>query len=466
MTGGRAVSSAILKYLVIEHLRGSVTPFTLRFDKGKKLTVIYGENGTGKSTICDAFDFIGNGKVGSLDNRGLNRTGKYWHTLGKNPSDTAVAMEFSAGSCKATIVGGRVQVDSEEHRPRVNVLRRSQILNLVEARPADRYAAISQFIDVGGVEASEANLRALIRDIESRMEVAIARVQENRDAIENFWEKAGKVGKDAIQWAKEEVIQDVASVEATRMALDSLQETFRNLFGYPETVSKLNEEISSLEADIENQKKYLLKLSEKIAGEYVEIFEILQAAQKHFENHSEPEVCPLCESAEKVDDLPAKVAERIEAQKIAGLLKEARQKLEQMESTLKQKYQALDELGNTAGLVADKFTMAAGSDALPADITLPGLPPPEKVGNWESWLSNSEELISEWRGISDQCTANKRFIDTLKASLDTLETNSEIQKDLDVLLPRIKRILEIIEAERKRYTDNILHEIAAGVGGL
>jgi len=62
------MSTTELSRLTIEHLRGSVVPFSLPFERGKKLSVIYGENGTGKTTICDAFEFMGNGKVSSLEN--------------------------------------------------------------------------------------------------------------------------------------------------------------------------------------------------------------------------------------------------------------------------------------------------------------------------------------------------------------------------------------------------------------
>ncbi|MEW8266056.1 MAG: AAA family ATPase [Candidatus Thiodiazotropha sp.] len=460
------MSNGALKTLTIEHLRGSVSPFTLAFEKGKKLTVIYGENGTGKSTICDAFDFIGNGTVGSLDKKGLNRTGKYWHTVGKKPSDTSVTLELSTGSCKGTLSRGSVLVDSEDHRPFVSVLRRSQILNLVEARPGERYAAVSHFIDVAGVETSEANLRALIRDIESQVEVAIARVQENRDTIENFWENAGKVGGDAIQWAQNEVTRDMASVEAMRRALDTLRDTFRNLFAYPEAMRTRKEEISGCEVAIEKQKQHVLDLSEKIAGEYVEILGILQAAQSHFENHPEPEVCPLCESAEKVAGLPTKVTERIESQAVASQLREARRRLEQMESSLKQKEQKLDELNNSALQDADIFIEAASDGSLPADTALPELPYPASVDDWDGWLANADELTTKWRDLSDECADSKRFVDTLKTSLETLDSNSQIQRELDELLPRLKQALEIVETERKKYTDNILHEIAIEVGRL
>ena len=53
------MSVAALKQLSIQYLRGAVAPFSLRFEKGKKLTVVYGENAAGKSTICDALEFLG-----------------------------------------------------------------------------------------------------------------------------------------------------------------------------------------------------------------------------------------------------------------------------------------------------------------------------------------------------------------------------------------------------------------------
>src|SRR5437762_2570548 len=94
--------------LTIEHLRGSVRPFSLPFEKGKKLAVIYGENGTGKSTICDAFEFLGKGRVGSLENRGLGKTSRYWHSVGKKAADVSVSLESGNSTCTGKIQKGEV----------------------------------------------------------------------------------------------------------------------------------------------------------------------------------------------------------------------------------------------------------------------------------------------------------------------------------------------------------------------
>src|ERR1039458_6559085 len=103
------MSAAGLKNLTIEHLRGSVAPFALPHEKGKKLTVVYGENASGKSTICDAFEFLGKGKVGSLENRGLGKTNKYWPSVGKRPADVSVTMEtLDSVSCRASMLRSEV----------------------------------------------------------------------------------------------------------------------------------------------------------------------------------------------------------------------------------------------------------------------------------------------------------------------------------------------------------------------
>lgn len=460
------MSNAALKSLTIEHLRGSVTPFTLNFEKGKKLTIIYGENGTGKSTICDALDFIGNGRVGSLDDRGLGRTGKYWHTVGKKPTDTSVKLDMSSGDCKATLARTGVVVNPVECRPRVNVLRRSQILNLVAAMPAARYNAISHFIDVAGVETSEANLRALIKDIERGMEVSVARVQENREAIERAWEQSGKQGKDALEWAIAEAARDLTSFEATRKTLDELRDAFQKLLVYPDELRTRDEAVTACKAEITSQKGVADELSKQVAGEYLEILDILEAAKQHFRNHPEPAVCPLCESSEKIVGLPEKVTERIESQATANRLKEARRVLSNKERQLEQHEQRLDELKNKARQDAETFTTSAKNESLPAGISLPSIPYPEKIEDWESWLADSAELIEQWRGTSDECADSKRFIESLKGSLNALEHNNQIQLELDVLLPRLKLTLEVVATERKKFTDSILHEIAEEVGRL
>ena len=85
-------TNSTLRTLRIKKFRGSTRDFTIKFDPKKSLTLIYGENGSGKTTICDAFDFLGNGKVGSLEGRGLGQIRPYWPALGTSSADILVEL--------------------------------------------------------------------------------------------------------------------------------------------------------------------------------------------------------------------------------------------------------------------------------------------------------------------------------------------------------------------------------------
>lgn len=455
-----------LKSLVIENLRGSVTPFTLTFEKGKKLAIVYGENGTGKSTICDALDFLGNGNVGSLDKRGLGRTDKYWHSVGRTPADVAVTLETASGKCVGKLKKTGVVVNPPDNHPKVQVLRRSQILNLVEAKPADRYAAIRAFIDVSGIENSEATLRALIREIEENIEVAVARVQENRKTIERFWEGAGRPGQDFLTWAAGEAKKDQSALDASRNAIEELKSALSRLLPYPERFKTQLDTKKGAENALLSAQATVNDLSAKVAGEYVEVLEILQAAQRHFAHHSHPNICPLCESAENVAGLPESVTRRIEAQAMASQFKAAQDTLKVKQRALEKENERLEELKKTAMADAEKCIEASKSASLPPHIALLPLPHPADLAVWEQWLATAPNVLEEWRRIADGFAESKKFTNTLKASLEALQKNSEIQHELDELLPRLKQTLEVVEKERRKFTDGVLQAIATEVGKL
>lgn len=460
------MTKGVIQSLVIEHLRGSVTPFKLSFEKGKKLSVIYGENGTGKSTICDAFDFLGRGNVGSLENRGLGRTNKYWHSIGRTPTDVSVRLETSDGSCKATLTRTGVVVDPEEKRPRVEVLRRSQILNLVEAKPADQYNAISRFIDVSGVEASEASLRQLIRSIEKDLEVAVARVQENTETIHRFWEQAGKPGSSAQEWATNELSNDNSVLDKAKIAIESLRLAYDKLLSYPGQYQEQLNACNDANEAVRLAESKINLLNEQVASEYIEVFEILQAAHQHFIRHPYPDVCPLCESSENVVDLPEKVRSRIASQNLANQLRSAQSALRLKQQSLVEQNQKLDYLKEKALVDAEKFKQSATCEHLPDGIELPVLAYPTDLAEWKNWLASAPKILEKWRIIADGYADSKKFTGTLKASMEALQNSSQIRRELEEVLPRLKETLNIIEDQRRNFTDGVLQKITENVSRL
>ncbi len=458
------MSATGLKKLSIEHLRGSVAPFALPFEKGKKLTIVYGENGTGKSTICDAFEFLGKGKVGSLENRGLGKTNKYWHSVGKKPADVAVTLEVSDGSsCRATIVKSDVVASPAAARPRVEVLRRSQILALVEAKPGDRYAAISRFIDVSGVEASEAALRELIRDLAGNRDVAVARVGENQDSIDQFWESAGKPGQSSLVWALTESVGDPNSSDAEVTALSALKAAYARLGDYPARLKVANQAVITAQTAAAAAQVKAQECVQTIAADAGEVMGVLESARAYLHKHPSPAVCPLCESADKVQGLDQRIAARLAS---FSSLQAAQTRTKMTGANVQRAEQQLEALREDAKKHAEAFERARAGFTWTADIAMPATPAPEDIDALETWLRASAHLPADWKKAETVRQDKKQFIGALRLALKTYTENVQAQNEIDALLPKFTRALEIVEEERRLFSDNVLANIASEVGRI
>lgn len=466
------MSKSLLKSLTITHLRGAIEPVTLSFEKNKPLTIIYGENGTGKSTICDALDFLGKGKVGSLDGRGLGGgIHAYWSSIGKQTKDIAVMLETATGCCAARLEKRDVIVDLPENRPKVEVLRRSQILSLIEAKAGERYKAIQHFIDFSGVEASEKRLREQVNELKKQCDVVDAEVYTSHTAIKRFWEQSGQSNSEPshaelLVWAKAEINQEVKHLETTKNAIETLKYTLRDLTGYPAQYQAHLEKLRASETAMQQAAQLVAELKQQAADEYLAMLPILQAAQQHFAQHPHLQVCPLCESAENAQGLAEKVNARLTAHNVAHKLKAAQSDYEEKSCVFDNKKSQLETFKLSALNKANEFLQHCQSSYLPKATPLPTLSYPNQLYAWGAWLNECNSYLIEWNKIADNCVEQQKFIRVLKKSVQDLEENQQKQGQLGILLPNLKTALEIVETERRQFTDQILHDIAAEVGRL
>lgn len=455
-----------LTALLIENLRGSVTPFRLGFEKSKKLTIIYGENGTGKSTVCDAFDLLGNGNVGSLDTRGLGQTRRYWHSVGKRAADIKVTLETSSGNCVATLGKADVSVSNQVLRPKVAVLRRSEILRLIEAKPADRYKEISRFVDVSGVEASEGTLRELIRNKSSEFGTASTRVSENTEQIERLWDEAGSPAPGAIAWATLEVQKDRSHLDQRKSAIDRMIVLWDGLAAHPPKIAGLAAQLSSAENSLQQARAELATLTDSVASDYLEVLEILKAARAHFHKHPDPSVCPLCESSEKAVGLAEEVNKRIQSQGMYEKLEAAKKTVRNREIAAQQAKQRWEDAKVDAAGAAVALENYCNDNQVHADVEIPAFPVPTDTAQWEAWRTGHQGKRDKWKSISDACVADERYVIALRGALTALQNNEKRAKDLEALIPRLKNTLEVVENERRKFTDGILDAISNRVGVL
>ncbi len=461
------MSSSSLVSLRIEHLRGAVSPFILDFEKGRKLTIVYGENGTGKSTISDAFDLLGNGTVGSLENRGVGGiTRPYWPSVGKVHGDVRIVLSTSAGTCTLSLGKTGAVFEEEELKPQVNVLRRSEILSLITAQPAKRYEAISKFVDVSGVEASEDTLRKLIRDKDQSYETATTRFGANKTNIENFWKQAGSPAPDAFTWAEAEIQKDLQKLDQRKAAIDGLISVWDKVIPHPAKLINLNQQFEAAKTSLEIAHTNLEALTNDAAEDYLEILNILKAAQQHLAKHPHLEVCPLCESSEKAAGLTAEVNRRIESQGIYAKLEAAKNVVQTQEKDVQRVEQRLEDYKKDASNDFLSFESYCMSAQTISDLNMPIFPVPVDTAQWQTWIDAHKAKRDDWKQAADACVDSKNFVQTLSRSLMDYKESEAAAKELAAVRPRLEAILKIVESERKKYTDSVLTTMSTRVGEL
>ena len=457
------MSKHALKSLTIACLRGCTGNFTLPFEAGKKLTVLYGESGTGKSTICDAFEFLGKGTIGSLEKRGLGRTESYWPSFGKNAAEIAVTLETSAGSCTGTVGNAEVLCDPLKLRPKIEVLRRARILDLVEAQAADKYKEIERFIDVGGPVTAEGALRDLIKSLKQSEKIALARVAENQSTIEQSWSIDGKPAPDAFSWADAQSRVDTTILETESKQIESIISAFGQLKDASGGGISAAAAVDQATENLGKAKQALQEAVRSTTADAGEVVAILESAKAYLHTHVDVAICPLCESSEKIDDLEKRVEVRLKA---FISLRKAQAAVRPAETALSASEARLQAVLETIALRATDFEKTRSSYTWPSDVSLPQSPPPSAVADLPDWLATAEPLIAEWTTAKDRRVDRKSFVATVKSALATYRQNLEQQKALDILLPKLAEALKIAEEERHTFTDEILAAIAVNVGRL
>ena len=216
-----------LKSLTLKNFRGATNDIVIPFDSSKRITMIFGENGTGKSTIVDAFSFICEQNIGSLQDRSTVDKECIVAITGKK-SDLLTILTADNDIWEANFKEESMQiiVTPETNIPKVNILRRSNILRLIESEPSKRYDALSTYIDLPGILKSETALRTTIKSIDDKFNNTTKNYSEASKNLEELWVGENKPPGSAEEWAAKENNNNLEEIHENIKILDK---TLNNL---------------------------------------------------------------------------------------------------------------------------------------------------------------------------------------------------------------------------------------------
>jgi len=202
---------------------------------------------------------------------------------------------------------------------------------------------------------------------------------------------------------------------------------------------------------------------QNVATDAGEAVGVLEAASAYLSKHPATEVCPVCESSEKSCDLANRIRERLNA---FSSLKSAQSQATASAQAVQRAEQQLQLIRENARQDVAKFEASRGDSNLPAGLPMPDSAIPNSASGLSSWLSSTSSLATEWKRAETARHDKRQFVNTLRLALETWKVNQAALDDLQQLLPRLERALKIVEEERRRFTDDILAEIAGEVSRL
>lgn len=462
--------------LSLAGFRGASTGVDLHFDPAKPIVLIFGENGTGKSSIIDGIDFVCNKAYGSIEDRSGTTPREHIVALKSASKDLRVTLHSNGQAWVGTLAKGSPSVSGMGDPPRARILRRSQILKVINDRPADRYRVVQPFIALPGIESAEQSLRDCLKSLNDGLEeTARAKVQAEK-SLSDSWIAEGRPGADFLPWAKAQAQGDpatlkagaahakelLATLEKAQAAVDSLVASVKSRIDTESAFQKAEQAVKDLDQ----------------AAQESALIDLLKEAQKYLQKASQPDTCPLCERPGiTVASLLARIAERLSAMQRTILLKNELDKARKSHenaaavaakdrANLIQSVRALAEAlskSKSPEVASVKLDWSQYPNMLAAEAPVVS---DDVVREAQKLQLAAKACLGPLRTKYDADTRAFNQLGMLQRSVAALEDNTKKAVDLEKCIKRAQAILDVIEKHRKAFVEGILADISKEVGNL
>jgi len=419
--------------LSLEAFRGVSGKFDVVFDTKQNLTVLYGENGSGKTTISDAFEFVIDGTAGSLEEKSLDGKTRLTQLVNACCEKAAlkVSLTVANNTRSARLSGAQVQHTGKlEHR--IKVLSRKNITKLVEETPANRFKRIQDFVSIPVLEREEAALNDLILAEKRNLESQSALITQAREILAELFEthadKAKYGGRkkdwqqDVLDESEDTITENFQILEDLNQQIKRLRDDFKPLGESYTAVTKANDSLKEEEAA-------LAKLIADHSDDLAKAFETLQHAQV-FLQKSDADTCPVCDTKVGHSSLVQKVDQKLEALRA---VKEQSVKTKVAKDALRAAQISQKTLQDSFFSIIDRLRGVHQAAVDTEQWSLPALVP--AILGVEEAADLTEDWFATLKSQAPQLTPLRETVEKEHAAL---QIRRNLQKDVRLALQRIK----------------------------
>lgn len=453
-----------LNSLELDAFRGATVPVTINFDPAKKITMIFAENGNGKSTISDALTCLLTKDIGSINDKS-GHDPKYLKTIGKDPAK--IKLVSDAGTFSATISGNGKNIVKTPNTglPKLRYLRRKQIVNLIEARPADRYEELKDFIDVNDVFKCEAELRKTNASAEKELETTVRIISQATETLEKAWGDEGEPDTDFLTWAELQSRKDVTELEKEAEKFNTLKTKWNDIVSRHVSYTNAKTNLQNAQSIFDAKTAELERVKRENEDQEISLLNLLEQAKDYIQSENEISICPVCSSDMQREAVLSSLTSRIKAMNAlktaSDAVNSAKKELDSKQSALDNETTALNPL-----LLSYRDAINGFTDEHPAISNFV-----ENIGDntennltlFESDKLHLDNLALSIIRIEEDKTTELKQHNLIKTQFLSITENKDKAEKLQQLATASSSALEIVVSSRKEFTENILTEISGEI---
>lgn len=455
-----------LNSLYIKSFRGATKPVTIEFDNSKKITMLFAENGNGKSTIADALICLCTDKMGSLDDKSsIDKS--FLKSLGTGTAETKITLNTDAGTFTTSISGtAKAFVKTPATgQPSLKFLRRSQIINLINSQASDRYTALKDYLDVSNIYTGEEALRKVFREVEKDLGNSISVLQSANETLEKFWKAEGSPDGAMLVWAKIQTEKDLSKEAAIYKVLAELVTQWQAIGNKQREINQFQTAASASQKNMEGFALILKNLEAANKKNKPALLALLQEAKNYISAEPVIDKCPVCENG----IVKATVVNSLDVQiKSMAALQKASKDLETATKTHDKNVAILNTAigGMNTLLIKYKTSISQYVDKVPDIAPFVNGIKTEANANYKIYVASYKELQALFVRIEKSAVDKKTSIDQhalIKLQYNSITQHSEKFEKLAALKTATTKALGIVESTRKVFYDNELLSISAEV---
>ncbi len=458
-----------LSSIHINAFRGATKPVTLNFSQDKNITLIYSENGNGKSSIADAFVCLCTDGIGSLDDKS-NKDFSFLKSLGSTNSDLLIQLQTDTTLFKATLssTSNKIIKSPNTNLPKLSALRRAQITSFIEDTPSDRYKVLSSFIDVSNIQKSEAELKKLITSVDRDYNANTKSLSDAQHTLTEIWNKEGNPLGNLNTWIQSEIKKDNTKLSKELQENNSVLQSWNSLQTVILNIKSEKAQFDIAANNLKTAETNLKTYQTQNTNAETQLLSLLNETKSFLTSQSIIEKCPVCEKENEKDQLLKSVSERISKMQELTKLTQAVNNTKKERDRLYNRLQAQIEPFNVQ-LIAFKNTSSLLSSFNFTALLNLVLATNTTKENYTEYLAAALLLSAEIEKLTKHNqTVNKSCgqYNSIKSNSDGVVNLTKKCEELSKLLKQAKDALIILEDTRKKFIDNELNSISGDVEAM